>query len=468
MITQPSSYLELSDLDKRSYFHPFTSIADHERTGPWVIQSASGITIKDAEGQEYLDATSGLACVNVGYGREEIARAVYEQTLKLSFFPTFWSTAHEPAIRLADRLIQMTPGDTQRVMFGTSGSDANDTQIKLCWYYNNLLGRPGKKKIIARERAYHGTTIGATSLSGVPGLHKKFDLPIPQVLRTWAPDYLNKASPGMSQREFSKWLAQELDNLIEAEGPDTVAAFINEPVPGSSSGVLVPPTDYFIEIRKVLDKHDVLFIADEVVNGFGRVGAPFASTLYGLEPDLMTLSKGLTSGYIPMSAVVVSKKVWEVVSQASEDVGAFEHGFTNSGHPVCAAAALANLDILERENLFENSAHVGAYLQQCLCDTFADYDAVREIRGIGLFVGIELGDDDVVNQASGEGYPVQIMRECYKAGLIIRASPGNATITLAPPLIITKPEVDLLVERLKLGFDKIFNRSSSHTQGSIA
>ena len=313
---------------------------------------------------------------------------------RLSYFHTFWGTGNEPAARLADRIVDLTPGNMRRVMFGTSGSDANDTQIKLCWYYNNVLGRPKKKKIIARERGYHGTTLAAASVTGMPALHRHFDLPIPQVIWTSAPDYGRKAEPGMSERDFSRALAGELEALIEAEGPDTVAAFIGEPVMGSSSGVLVPPEGYFEEIGRVLRKHDILFIADEVVNGFGRVGAMFASELYRLEPDLMTLSKGLTSGYVPMSGAVVSEKVWEVLLDAAPRFGAFEHGYTNSGHPVAAAAALANLDIIERENLVENAARVGAHLQKGLREVIGAYSEVREIRGIGLIAGIEFFEPD--------------------------------------------------------------------------
>ena len=462
MTLESQHNLDLAELDKQSYLHPFTSVTDCQRTGPWMIEGGSGIRITDAKGQTYIDATSGLICVNVGYGREEIARAIYDQARKLSYFHTFWGTGNEPAARLADRIVDITPGNMRRVMFGTSGSDANETQIKLCWYYNNVLGRPKKKKIIARERGYHGTTLAAASLTGVPSLHKLFDLPIPQVIWASAPDYGKKAEPGMSEREFSRALADELEDLIEAEGPDTVAAFIGEPVMGSSSGVLVPPEGYFEEIGRVLRTHDILFIADEVVNGFGRVGAMFASSLYGLEPDLMTLSKGLTSGYVPMSAAVVSEKVWQVLLDASPRFGAFEHGYTNSGHPVAAAAALANLDIIERENLVENAARVGSHLQSRLRDAIGAYDEVREVRGIGLIAGIELVEPDEETAADdpAERIPVRIMRQCYEEGLIVRAIPGNRTVVVAPPLVITEQEVDEVIEKLERGLRKACNGSA--------
>ena len=448
--------IDIAELDEQSYLHPFTSVTESKRSRPWMIEGGSGIHITDSRGQTCIDATSGLICVNVGYGREEVARAIYDQARKLSYFHTFWGTGNEPAARLADRIVDITPGNMRRVMFGTSGSDANDTQIKLCWYYNNVLGRPKKKKIIARERGYHGTTLAASSVTGVPSLHKHFDLPIPQVIWTSAPDYGKKAEPGMSERDFSRALARELEELIEAEGPDTVAAFIGEPVMGSSSGVLVPPEGYFEEIGRVLHKHDILFIADEVVNGFGRVGAMFASELYGLEPDLMTLSKGLTSGYVPMSGAVVSDKVWKVLVEASTRFGVFEHGYTNSGHPVAAAAALASLDIIERENLVENAARVGAYLQQRLRETFETRSEVREIRGIGLMAGIEMieADEEAVAADPSSGIPVRIMRQCYEEGLIVRAIPGNSTIVIAPPLVITEQQVDEVIERLERGLKR--------------
>ncbi len=457
MTVQTHHNLDIAELDKQAYLHPFTNVADHQRTEPWMIEGGSGIWITDAKGQRYIDATSGLICVNVGYGREEIAQAIYDQARKLCYFHTFWSTGNEPAARLADRIVEITPPNMRRVMFGTSGSDANDTQIKLVWYYNNVLGRPQKKKIIARERGYHGTTLGAASVTGVPALHKMFDLPLPQVIWASAPDYGKNAKPGMSERDFAKALAAEIEELVEREGPDTVAAFIGEPVMGSSSGVLVPPEGYFEEIDKVLKKHDILFIADEVVNGFGRVGDMFASNLYGLEPDLMTLSKGLTSGYVPMSAAVVSEKVWSVLQGASGEFGAFEHGYTNSGHPVAAAAALANLDIIEREDLVGNAARVGAHLQASLREVIGSYAEVKEIRGIGLIAGIEfftLGEEAVAADPT-KGLPVRIMRQCYEEGLIIRAIPGNNTVVVAPPLVITEQQVDEVVERLDRGMRKV-------------
>lgn len=438
---------ELSALDRRAVIHPFTSFTDHQRVGPWIIKSGRGVRVTDASGREYIDGVSGLACVNVGYGREEIARAMYEQAMTLAYSPTFWSMSHEPVIRLANRLIQLAPGGMERVLFGTSGSDANDTQMKLIWYYNNLLGRPQKKKIVARERGYHGTTIAAGSLTGLPGLHSAFDLPLPQVRHVRAPDYLKYAEPGMSEREFSNVMASELEALILAEGPGTMAAFIAEPVVGSSGGVLVPTEGYWEGMTAVLKRYDMLLIADEVVSGFGRTGAMFACEHFDLEPDLMTLSKGLTSGYVPLSASLVSERVMRVLGEAT---GGFAHGYTNSGHPVLAAAALANLDIIEGENLVENAATVGAYMQLRLRELFGGHPLVRDVRGIGLIAGIELMEDA---EQGTDGLSVRVLRRCYDEGIMVRATAGNPTITLSPPLSITRAEVDMLLDCFRRGFE---------------
>lgn len=449
----------LADLDKQALLHPFTSIMDHERTGPWIIESAKGVWIRDKSGCEYIDGVSGLACVNVGYGREEIAQALADQARKLNFFHTFWSTSHEPGIRLADRLISLVPGNMSKILFGTSGSDANDSQIKIVWFYNNILGRKKKKKIIARLRSYHGTTIAAASLTGQAGVHNGFDLPLPQMLHVRAPDFSRYADPGMTEREFSRKMADELDATIEREGPETVAAFIAEPVGGSASGVLVPKEGYWDEITRVLRKHDVLLIADEVVCGFGRTGKMFASNHYGLEPDLMTLSKGLTSGYVPMSACAISQKVMDVLGSASAEYGAFGHGYTNTAHPVCAAAALANLDIIERENLVEHAAEIGAYMLGRVRETFEHSPFVREIRGIGMIMGVEFHEPPI-GQNLNDTVPMRILRQCIKEGALIRATPGNHTITLSPPLSITRQEADLLLDRFALAFQIVTDQAN--------
>ena len=440
----------LAVLDKERIIHPFTSLPGHLKSGPTIMARGKGIYVTDTSGREYIDAGAGLACVNVGYGREEIAKAIYDQARTLSFYHAFWSNSTEPSIRLAERLVDLAPDAMSKVLFATSGSDANDTQVKIAWYYNNVRGKLRKKKIIARHRAYHGSTVAAASLTGLPAMHEAFDLPIPQVLHAAAPDYYRDAEPAMSERDFSRRLAEDLDALIEAEGPDTVAAFIAEPVMGSASGVLVPPDGYFDDIKKVLAMHDVLMIADEVVCGFGRLGAMFGSDVYDIEPDLMTLSKGLTSGYVPMSAALVSEKVWTVLLEGSSKIGPFAHGHTYGAHPLAAAAAMANIDILEGENLVERAASTGAYLRRRLGEELGDHPMVGDIRGVGLIAGIQLVADKATKAPLDPSLNVatRVMQSALGEGLIVRALPGTESIAMSPPLIISETEVDLLVERL--------------------
>ena len=344
-------------------FHPATSIADHLQQGPRIIVEGSGVTLIDPTGRRYLDAVAGLWCVNIGYGRPEVADAMASMARRLGYYHTFSSFSNEPQIRLADRLLAMMPGWMSKVFFGNSGSDANDTQVKLVWYYNNLRGKTRKKKIIGRIHGYHGSTVATASLSGLPAFHRHFDLPIPNVLHAAAPHYYRHGAPGQSEEQIRDGAGPRRWRISSsARGRDTVGAFIAEPIMGGG-GVLVPPRTYFEKVQAVLRKHDVLMIVDEVICGFGRLGRMFGSDVYGIEPDLMTCAKGLTSAYFPLSAVVVSEKVWAVLRDGSPEVGAFAHGYTYSGHPVGAAAAMANLDVLLGEDMVGNAARTGDYLQ---------------------------------------------------------------------------------------------------------
>jgi L-2,4-diaminobutyrate transaminase len=439
----------LETLDKERVLHPLTSIADHLRTGPRIMAEGSGVTLTDVNGRRYLDAFAGLWCVNIGYGRTEVADAMAAQARRLAYYHTFSSMSNEPQIRLADRLLDLVPGQMSKVFFGNSGSDANDTQVKLVWYYNNLRGMPRKKKIVSRLGAYHGSTIVAASLTGLPTYHRAFDLPIGGVLHTATPYHYRDAAPGTTEEAYAAALAQELDALIEREGPDTVAAFIAEPVMGTG-GVLVPPRTYFERVQAVLRKHDVLMIADEVICGFGRLGRLFGSDVYGITPDLMTVAKGLTSGYFPLSAVILSERVWSVLEAGSPEVGAFAHGFTYSGHPVGAAAAMANLDILLGEDLVGNAARTGAYMQAALRERIAIHPLVGEIRGLGLIAGIQLIADRASRRPFDATLKVsqQIAARCLEDGLIVRALPVGHVIALAPPLCITREQVDRVVDGL--------------------
>jgi len=344
-----------------------------------------------------------------------------------------------------------------KVFFGNSGSDANDTNIKLVWYYNNLRGLPRKKKIIARERAYHGVTIGAGSLTGLTNCHEAFDLPLPQVIRTLSVDQYRGRPDGMSEAEFSTYLADQLEALILREGPDTIAAFIAEPLMGTG-GVLPPPLGYFPKIQAVLDRYDILMIADEVICGFGRLGDSFGSSLYGIRPDIMTLAKGLSSGYQPISASVVGDRIWDVLVDNADKMASFAHGFTYSAHPVAAAAALANLDIIERENLVDAAKTAGVALKSALIKTLGDHPLVGDIRGDGLMLGIELVADKATKQplAPSLKAPGRIVALGYEEGVIVR--PLNNVIAMSPPLTLSLDDIDVLVGGLRRAFDRALDQ----------
>ncbi len=455
-LVQPTHNLSLEELDRQSFFHPYTALADHQEKGVRVISEGDGVWVRDPDGKRYLDAVAGLWCVNIGYGRTEVADAIYEQAKRLPYFHTFSSMGTEPSIRLADRLIRLAPEGMSKVLFGNTGSDANDTNVKLVWYYNNMRGLPEKKKIIARDKGYHGVTVASASLTGLPLLHKSFNLPIANILHVSCPDPYRGKPDDMSEREFSKQLAQELDETIEREGPETVAAFIAEPVMGAG-GVHVPPEGYFDEIQPVLKKHDVLLIADEVICGFGRLGHWFGSNLYNIKPDIITIAKGLTSGYIPMSASMVGDKVWDVLLDHSRDVGPFGHGYTYGGHPVAAAAAMANIDILERDGLVENANAVGAYMQQRMREALVDHPLVGHVRGVGLILGIEFVADKTTKlpfEGAAKIAP-KVSQHAYADGLIARPLPGGDIIAVSPPLSITKEEIDVVVRGLEVALDRV-------------
>jgi L-2,4-diaminobutyrate transaminase len=449
---QPSTPLET--LDRERVLHPATSIADHLRTGPRIMAEGAGLTLTDTAGRRYLDAVAGLWCVAIGYGRTEVAEAMATQSRRLAFYHTFSSMSNEPQIRLADRLLGLAPGRMSKVFFGTSGSEANDTQVKLVWYYNNLRGRPRKKKIIARRDGFHGSTVAAGSLTGIEAFHRAFDLPLPQILHTAPAYYYRHGAPGQSEEAYSAALADELEQLIQREGPETVAAFIAEPVMGAG-GVVPPPRGYFEKIQRVLRAHDVLMIADEVICGFGRLGRMFGSEVYGIEPDLITVAKQLTSGYFPLSACLVSEGIWGVLRDGSPEIGPFAHGFTYSGHPVGAAAAMANLDIVLGEDLVGNAARVGPYLQERLRTTLAGHALVGDIRGVGLIAGVELVADKATRRRFDPALGARVAQRCMEDGLIVRPLPGGHVIALSPPLCITRAQVDQVVDGLARGLDQV-------------
>ncbi len=446
--------ISLEEMDKQSLLHPYTSIVEHLDRGPVVIASGKGARITDIHGKDYLDAMGGLWCVNIGYGRQEMVEAITEQARQMAYYHMFFSMSHEPAIRLADKLLHIMPKQMSKVFFCNSGSEANDTQVKIAWYYNNLRGKPEKTKIISRQKAYHGVTAVAASMTGLPPLHNSFNLPLPGFLHTSSPHYYWEAPAGMSERDFSKKLAKDLDDLIVAEGPETVAAFIAEPVMGAG-GVIVPPEGYFEEIQPVLKKHDVLFIADEVICGFGRLGTMFGTDYYNLEPDMMTIAKGLTSAYIPMSAAVISEKIWQVLREGSPEIGPFAHGYTYGGHPIAAAAGLKTLEIMERENLVAHAAEVGAYMQRRLREAFADHPLVGEVRGVGMVAGIELVADKA-NKVAFEltdKIGARMADILLEEGLISRGVANS--LCFSPPLVLTESDVDDMVERFGRALERL-------------
>lgn len=447
-----SSDPTLGERDRQTLLHPFTNLkafAAGETGGPRIVSSGDGIRIRDSNGNVLIDGFAGLYCVNVGYGRQEIAEALYRQATQLAYYHSYAGHSTEVAIRLSERILKWLPAGMSKVFYGLSGSDANETQVKLVWYYNNVLGRPQKKKIISRLRGYHGATIMSGSLTGLPFYHTAFDLPVKPVLHTTTPHHYWHAAPGMSEHAFSAQCAADLEVMILAEGPDTVAAFIGEPLLGTG-GLIPPPAGYWEAIQPVLRKYDVLLIADEVICGFGRLGSPSGSHHYGVEPDLISVAKGLTSAYAPLSAAIVSEKVWRVLEQGSDRFGVFPHGFTYSAHPLCAAAALANLDILEREDLTRNARQTGLYLRSLLTERLGDHPNVGEIRGEGMLAALELVADRATKQRFAPGMKVgaELSAACLREGLIARAMPHGDILGLAPPLILTRADVDEIVERL--------------------
>lgn len=458
----PASTRTLQRLDRESIVHPFTALRQFsagETEGPRIVIGGEGIRIRDRDGVELIDAFAGLYCVNVGYGRREIADAIHREALKIAYYHAYAGHSNEPAIELSQRVLSMTPGQMQRIYYGLSGSDANETQLKIVWYYNNVLGRPRKKKIISRWRGYHGGTVMAGGLTGLEVFHRAFDLPQGPILHTSAPHYFWNAEPGMTEREFSRRCAQELEALILREGADTVAAFIGEPVLGTG-GLIPPPQGYWEEIQQVLRRHDVLLIADEVVCGFGRLGAPFGSHVYGLEPDLITVAKGLTSAYLPLSGAIVGEKVWRVLEQGSDVYGPFAHGYTYSAHPLCAAAGVANLEILAREEVIQHVAAVAPYFQQRLTEAFAGRPFVAEVRGAGLLAAIEFAEDPSKRRRFDVGRKVgaQLAAACIEEGVISRAMPHSDALGFAPPLIITRDEIDEVIRRVARAVERVMRR----------
>ncbi|MGE7471898.1 aspartate aminotransferase family protein [Bosea sp. NPDC003192] len=455
---------EISRLDRASVLHPFTQLADFAsgKIGdPTIVETGKGIRIQDATGKEFIDGFAGLYCMNIGYGRTEVAEAISRQAYRLAYYHTYAAHTTDELAILSDRLVRMAPGKMSKVFYGMSGSDANETNAKLVWYYNNLRGKPEKKKIISRMRGYHGCSVVSGSLTGMSFYHDHMDLPVSGIIHTGAPHHYWGAEAGETELAFSARRAAELDEQIQREGADTVAAFIAEPVLGTG-GITPPPEGYWAAIQEVLKKHDVLLIADEVITGFGRTGSMFGSHHYGIEPDLITIAKGLTSAYFPLSGSIVGEKIYAVMEDGAAKVGAFSHGYTYSGHPIGAAAANAVLDIVEKEDLPGNARVVGEYFLKRLTATFAQLPIVGEVRGVGLMGAIEFVADRERKARFDAGLKVgaRVSKAARDRGLIARAMPHGDILGFAPPLVTTKEEVDEIISVAEAAIREVMDELS--------
>ncbi len=448
MIERPNS---AAAMDIASHLHPYTNARKHETEGPMVITEGKGIFVYDDQGKEYIEGLAGLWYAALGFSEERLAQAAAEQLRKLPCYHSFAHHSPLPTIELAAKLLEIAPVPMSKAFFANSGSEANDTMIKMVWYYNNALGRPEKKKIISRIKAYHGVTVATASLTGLPYNHRDFDLPIANILHTSCPHHYRFGQDGESEEDFATRCAAELEQLILDEGPETIAAFIGEPVMGAG-GVIVPPKTYWDKIQAVLRTYDVLLVADEVICGFGRTGNLFGCQTFNIKPDIMTMAKALSSGYLPISAVLISDQVYQTIADNSAKIGTFGHGFTYSGHPVPAAVALETLKIYEERDIVGHVRRVGPRLQEGL-RRFADHPMVGEVRGVGLIAAVELVSDRASKATFDPpgrvgGY---FAERAQAHGLIIRNLMD--VIAFCPPLIITEDQIDSLVERFGRALD---------------
>ncbi|MGV8920502.1 MAG: aspartate aminotransferase family protein [Pseudomonas sp.] len=438
--------LKWQALSNDHHLAPFTDFKQLKAEGPRIITHGKGVYIWDSEGNKILDGMAGLWCVAIGYGRDELADAASKQMKELAFYNTFFMTAHPPVLELAKALADLAPAHMNHVFFTGSGSEGNDTVLRMVRHYWALKGQKNKKVIIGRVNGYHGSTVAGASLGGMSGMHEQGDLPIPGIVHIAQPYWFGEGGD-MTPDAFGIWAAEQLEQKILEVGEENVAAFIAEPIQGAG-GVIVPPASYWPKIKEILAKYDILFVADEVICGFGRTGEWFGSDYYDLKPDLMTIAKGLTSGYIPMGGVIVSDKVVAVLN----DGGDFNHGFTYSGHPVAAAVALENLRILREEEIVEKvREQTGPYLQQRLSE-LADHPLVGEVRGVGMLGAIELVKNKQTRERyTGKGVGMICRGHCFNNGLIMRAV--GDTMIISPPLVISKEEIDELVTKARLCLD---------------
>lgn len=435
--------------------HPQTNLAKHEQTGPSIIVRGDGIRVYDDSGKEFIEGAAGLWCASLGFASDRIAAVAARQISTLGYYHSYRSTAHPAGIELAEKLIELAPVPMSKVLLQCSGSEANDTAIKLCWYYHAAHGKPEKNKIIGRMGGYHGTTVAAGSLSGKPDMHVDFNLPLPQFRHTLNPHFYRNQLEGETPEEFATRLANALEAMILEEGPDTVAAFFAEPVMGAG-GVIVPPPTYFEKIQAVLKKYDVLFVADEVICGFGRTGNWWGTQTFNLKPDIISCAKALSAAFMPISALLLSEKVYQAMVEQSRKLGSFVHGYTYTGHPVAAAVALEVLSIYEEMDLVAHTRRVGAYFQSKLAQ-FSEHPLVGEVLGVGLIAGVDLVTDKAARTPLTNMPSVD--EHLREAGLIVRVI-GNR-VTFSPPIIVDERGVDEMLKRFGTALDRAYADSRS-------
>jgi len=438
--------------DVAFHLHPQTDLSEHEQIGPHIMDRGDGIYVYDDEGNQYIEGLSGLWCASLGFSEKRLVEAATQQLNKLPFYHGFAHKVSMPVIDLAERLVNISPKSVTKAFFTNSGSEANDSQIKIVWYYNNVLERPEKKKIISRKGAYHGITVASGSLTGLSYAHKKFDLPIANFLHVDPPHHYHYAADGESEEAFAARQINELEKLILEEGPETVAAYIAEPVMGAG-GVILPPKTYFNKLQVVLKKYDILFIVDEVICGFGRTGNMFGSDTYNLTPDMVTCAKALSAAYQPIGAVLVSDNIYQVLVSGSKSIGTFGTGFTYSGHPVPAAVALETLNIYEDCDIVQQVKNISPHFLERL-NEFGAHPLVGEARGVGLIGAVELVKDKDTRLNFNPGLKVGpwVVRRAAEHGLIVRAL-INDTIAFCPPLIINDEQIDDMFDRFANAMD---------------
>lgn len=438
--------------DVKYVVHQQTELKSYREHGGTLMARGNGIHVYDESGKEYIEAMAGLWCASLGFSEKRLADAAYKQLLELPYYHTFFDKGHLASVELAEKLISIAPKPMAKVLFQCSGSEANDAAIKMVWYYHNAIGKPQKKKIIGRERGYHGNTVASVSVSGQPHMRAGFDIPLPMFKHTDNPNYYRFHADGETEEQFADRMAQNLEDLILAEGPETVGAFFGEPVQGGG-GAITPPRTYWEKIQRVLRKYDVLLIADEVIAGFGRTGNMWGSQTYGIEPDMISCAKALSASYQPISALMISDKVYQALESLSATNGTFGHGFTYGAHPVACAVALETLKIYEERDIVNHVRSVGPAMLDGLA-AFQDHPLVGNVRGVGLFAGTELMQD----KATRTPWPAElkvgttVQDIALKHGLIVRAIGDRIAFT--PPLIITKEQVGEMCRRFGVALDE--------------